>query len=704
MTVQIGSTAQSQFSEPRDNYLKIIELSAERFEPLFVEQPESQTAYFDFTRYDTWKDEDYAATVTIPGNGMLLLCYATLLEFYSPDQFPIGELSRDELLRRANLIFRWLCLSHDSHREVPFLPKINSSIKNGQYWTKPPLFRADLIGYASIAFLVLGDKLPPETQEKFLEVCGSCTHQSIEIPTFNLTTGGNHDMAKHELSSAFVHLLMVEGAGPSANERLSELLALMTGAATNPDGKKRWDRDQLVESQGGSNLYPDHTSDHHGHDSVWYGVDMFFEGLAYIALSESLLGKHSLINDEIRSNADAVFRNMQQLVLPNGALGHIHGSEYDAYYGAAALPCAFHNSYLKAQPPSGLEAAASSLLLTHFTHNREYDYHKAIPAKACLALLLRDRFENKPINKNVSSTRAASVYIRPFQNALLVKGLNSWSSFSWGSQTHWRLGNGIGIHFSNTLPASLEPGHLQLYFRKNAGIGKITSRDLFAPLRTRSKSVFLCATMFMLCVGLAGRFRRQWIGVVRNQRAIIISFSTLVLFVSCAAGYFLFMKYYQPKLVSSVPRAISYDYQVEDDAFHTSGEIRYRDVVQKINVDAKADGTIRCQMKFTVLNDCALSWTGVSFSFFDPFTSAFAASDTIPRQRGKKESSFFLPTGAVVNFDTSVNSVVTTRGKASNWARNDRYQHETINISFNGFTSKPVQKGDTFECEYTVIQ
>jgi len=704
LIVQIGSAAQCQFSESFANYLKIVELSADRFEPIFVEQPKSKTAYFDFTRYDTWSNEDYAATVTIPGNGMLLLCYATLLEFYSPDQFPIGNLSRDELLRRSDLIFRWLCLSHDSYREIPFLPNINSTIKNGQYWTKRPLFRADLIGYASIAFLLLGDKLPPETQEKFLKLCESCTHQSIEIPTFDVKTGGNHDMAKHELSSAFIHLLFGERPNHNADERLSELLILMTDAATNPHDKTQWARDGLIESQGGSNLYPDHTSDHHGHDSVWYGVDMLFEGVAYIALSESLLGRNSLINDRIRTNVSEVYENMEQLVLPNGALGHIHGSEYDSYYGAAALPCAFHSSYIKSQPPSALEASASSLLLTHFTHNHEYDYHKAIPAKACLALLIRDRFQNKSIKKNISSSRTASVYVRPFQNTLLVKGIKHWSSFSWGSQTHWQLGHGIGMQFSNTPPSSLKPEHLQVYFREYAGIGKITSRDLFAPLRTRSQIIILFAIIFVLCIGLMGKFRRQWIGFVRTRRAIIIPVGILMIFLCCVTGYVLFIKYYQTRLVSSVPRVISYDYRIADNTLHTFGEIEYRDVVQQITFDAKTDGTARCQLKFTVLNDCTLNWTGVNFSFFDPFTNVLAASHIVPWQRGKINSRFFLPAGAIVNFDTPVNAVVTTRGKALNWARNDRYLHDTINISFNGFTAKPFQKGDVFECEYTVVQ
>ena len=84
LIVQIGSAAQCQFSESFANYLKIVELSADRFEPIFVEQPKSKTAYFDFTRYDTWSNEDYAATVTIPGNGMLLLCYTLRILFTRP--------------------------------------------------------------------------------------------------------------------------------------------------------------------------------------------------------------------------------------------------------------------------------------------------------------------------------------------------------------------------------------------------------------------------------------------------------------------------------------------------------------------------------------------------------------------------------------------------------------------------------------------
>ena len=704
LIVQIGSTAQCQISESFANYLKVVELSVDRFEPIFVEQPQSKTAYFDFTRYDTWSSEDYAATITIPGNGMLLLCYATLLEFYSPDQFPIGNLSRDELLRRSDLIFRWLCLSHDSCREIPFLPNISSTIKNGPYWTKRPLFRADLIGYASIAFLVLGDKLPHETQKKFLKLCESCTHESIKIPTFNVTTGGNHDMAKHELSSAFIHLLFGEQPNHYADERLSELLILMTDAATNPHNKNRWARDDLIRNQDGRNLYPDHTSDHHGHDSVWYGVDMLFEGVAYIALSESFLGRDALIDDRIRTNINAVYENMEQLVLPNGALGHIHGSEYDSYYGAAALPCAFHSSYIKSQSPSALETSASSLLLKHFAHNHEYDYHKAIPAKACLAILIRDRFQDKSIRNNISSSSAASVYVRPFQNTMLLKGIKHWSSFSWGSQTHWQLGHGIGMQFSNTPPSSLEPDKLQVYFREYNGIGRITSCDLFAPLRNRSKIVILLAVIFAFCVGLVGKFRHQWISVVRNRRAIIIPVGILMFFLCFVMGYVLFVKYYQPKLVSSVPRAISYDYRIADNALRTFGEIEYRDVLQQIAFDAKADGTARCHLKFTILNNCTLNWTGVNFSFFDPFMSVLAASHIVPLQRGKIHSRFVLPVGAIVNFDTPVNSVVTTRGKALNWARNDRYLHDTINISFNGFTAKSFQKGDVFECEYTIVQ
>lgn len=657
---------------------QVIDTTIARHEAILEEDARNECAFYNFTRLTTWKDEDYASVVTLPGTGMLLLCHATRLKMEGVHNEGITS-SKDEQLARCNRIFRWICLTHQSNGQVPFVAGRQSEIKAGEYWDRPQGFRADILGYANVAFMLLKDELPDETVQMYETLCATCRSDQ-PITAFNPRGGGNHDLAKHELSTSLIDLL---GGNQDGHRQLRSLIGMMSKPSSRTAGEPiNWNNDR--------HLFPDHSSHHHGRDSVWYGADMLFEGFAYVAIAERLYDTEPILTKEDRTNIAGVFQRLRDLVIPNGAVAHIHGSEYDSYYGAAMLPLAFATTYLGESTSESLRNSSAQILRQHFLAEPEYDYHKAIPAKACLTLLLHNLYDNNP---GSNSEIEFGVFQRPWQKAIIYRQPRFWNSVSLGSETHWKPGHGVGIFFCADVPLAAQS--LCTYFREYGGVGRISTRNLFAPIKGHQVTLAIFLVLASGACGLAVSIvPAKWRSGALKYRRTGICLSGL----GVIATTVVYTDYYEPRTVSSTPVGTVVQVNANDGGFTAEGEIKYRDVAQHILVTTK-DEQSECTITIKAVSDCDLTWEGVPFSFINPFSRSIdrRASEVLPDDK----RAFDLPNGLSVRF-ASDTKCCRLYGRSENWARTESYCHQIEEWNFGGVSDLSLSAGDSIMLTYTV--
>ncbi|MFB0556184.1 MAG: hypothetical protein ACETWQ_23015 [Phycisphaerae bacterium] len=433
-------------------YLAIVEDAVDFFDPLWREDPNVPNAgFFDFLKYDDWKDEPYATIITIPGTGMILLHYAVLLTETDKETFGRLHLPRHVLLDRAVKAIRWCCLtSAYVENPYPYLPnaKVRDQFLSGKQWERKLGYRADEIGYLTLAVMKLWDHLDPETQSLFRAIATGGAQRTRLVRTWTFGQGGNHDQIKQDLSitlgAAFLFSDDKEGG-----EFLSALMGNGIDMVSTPQDRTK---ENLAEGKPvkewaeGWNLYPDYSSDHHGHANIWYGGDMIFEGRSYVDIIAHLTKKEVPETFTYNGNGfDGVLEWLKVLCLGEGGLVHPHGAEYDSYYGAGLLAFCYGATVKKDSIAAALEHQAAKLLLRHTRAVQEYDYHRGSWAKAAMAYLMH-KYNNPsavPLDLWQSLRSLDGTYHYQHQQCFIHRTPAKWVSYSWGSKSAGRNGKGF---------------------------------------------------------------------------------------------------------------------------------------------------------------------------------------------------------------------------------------------------------------------
>ena len=84
-------------------YLSVVEDAVDVFEPIWTEETSGvpNAGFFDFRKYGDWRDDPYATIIVVPGNGMVVLAYATLLTQTDRATFGQSHVPRERLLDDA---------------------------------------------------------------------------------------------------------------------------------------------------------------------------------------------------------------------------------------------------------------------------------------------------------------------------------------------------------------------------------------------------------------------------------------------------------------------------------------------------------------------------------------------------------------------------------------------------------------------------
>ncbi len=425
-------------------YLGIVEEAVTVFEPLWVDDSKRipNSGFFDFRKYDDWTPayKGYAGIITIPGNGLVDFCYAILLTETDKTHFTSKKIPRAVLLKHALQSIRWCCLTsvYVKNPYTYIYEDTAPQFLEGKYWRREFGYRADEVGFLTLAAAKLWDKLDAEARRLVEEVMIGGAPKERLARTWEPPQGGNQDQVKQDLSSTV-------GAAFLFPQR--------------PDQKLYWDivalngldmvstvhdyaRTGIVEGKPvnelakGWNLYQDYASDHHGWAQIWYGCDKLYEGYWYVDLLSRLYGRRMPETYTYPGNGfDGVLDRVKILCLPEGEPASVHGMEYDSYYGSGLLGY-LYGSVLKKDPVSAaLEEKAALLLQKNSRAIHIYDYHRNNWAKAALAYLTHKhgggRAEPLPFEKAWQAL--GGTFHHPWWQNLWHRDSRKLASFSWGT-------------------------------------------------------------------------------------------------------------------------------------------------------------------------------------------------------------------------------------------------------------------------------
>jgi len=425
-------------------YLGIVEEAAAVFEPLWVDDSKRipNSGFFDFRKYDDWTPayKGYAGIITIPGNGLVDFCYAILLTETDKTHFTSKKIPRAVLLKHALQSIRWCCLTsvYVKNPYTYIYEDTAPQFLEGKYWRREFGYRADEVGFLTLAAAKLWDKLDTETRRMVEEVMIGGAPKERLARTWEPPQGGNQDQVKQDLSSTV-------GAAFLFPQR--------------PDLKLYWDivalngldmvstlhdyaRTAFVEGKPvnelakGWNLYQDYSSDHHGWAQIWYGCDKLYEGFWYVDLLSRLYGRRMPETFTYPGNGfDGVLERVKILCLPEGEPASVHGMEYDSYYGSGLLGYLYGSVMKKDPVAASLEEKAALLLQKNSRAIHIYDYHRNNWAKAALAYLAHThgggRAEPLPFEKAWQALEG-TFHHRWWQN-LWHRDSRKLASFSWGT-------------------------------------------------------------------------------------------------------------------------------------------------------------------------------------------------------------------------------------------------------------------------------
>jgi len=493
-------------------YLGVLESAVDHFEPLWCEvEAPPNGGFFDVRRYGAWWPKGYDTVIAVPCNGMVALSYAVLLTRTDRPCFGRRKVPRAVILRHCRQAIRWCCLtSAYVDNPCPYLPDTRADLASGRQWKRPPGYRADLIGYLSVAATLMWQQLDEETREAFVQTAAGTALRERIGRYYTRPNGGNHDQIKHDLSSTVAAAYLL-GHHPDHHKFMDVVRAAgIDMVATRHDLANRAVVHQrpVAEWAGGWNLFDDYSSDHHGRASVWYGGDMLFEGWAYVDILSRLAGTQPPETYTYADNGfDGVCRWMMTLALDTGALMHPHGAEYDSYYGAGLLAFAYGGCVRRDPVAAALETQAARLLERHTAAVRRYDYHRGSWAKAAMAYLLHAFHPGGPYAFPLSEALVRLEGVRHFhdQRCVVHRTPDRWCSFSWGSRT---CQDGQGRPAFHYLPgpcgliAPSGVGKPLVYSHPNSLAGVFVRHDTSA---ARTIWVAVLAALFVFGAGLVGR-------------------------------------------------------------------------------------------------------------------------------------------------------------------------------------------------------
>ena len=433
-----------------DLYMRVLEDGVDVFEPLWTDDPKIPNAgFFDFRKYPDWCNPPYATIIAIPGTGMVALNYAVLLTETRKSHFGKRRIPREVLMARIVKSLRWCALS-SAYVDSPYeyLPATRRDLAFGKKWKRRLGWRADEIGYLTIAASTVWNHLDAETKKLFRAVATGGAARERLVRTWQPSGGGNHDQVKQDLSSTIGAAFLCPD-DPDAKGCLDAVMGNsidMVGTLQDRTNEAVAEGRPLKEWAKGHNLYQDYSSDHHAHANMWYGGDMLFEGRAYVDIIARQTGRRVPETFTYKGNGfDGVLEWLKTLCLASGGLAHPHGAEYDSYYGAGLLAFCYGATVKRDPVAAALEHRAAELLLRHSRAVKEYDYHRGSWAKAAMAYLMHKHHAPSaapvPLDEALASLCGTAHY--PEQRCFVHRTADKWVAFSWGSTSSRRPRQGF---------------------------------------------------------------------------------------------------------------------------------------------------------------------------------------------------------------------------------------------------------------------
>lgn len=426
-----------------DLYLEVSESVVNFFEPLWTDYSDKipETGFFDFAKYNNWRNEEYSSAIMVPGNGMIAYCYAVLLKYSDKQVFGIEKVSRSTLLSHAVKALR-LCSMTSSYIEnpyaYPFPVKGHHTFKEDGSWYRPVGSRIDSFGWLTLAAGLLWNDFDDQTKAAVESLLVGNAAKERHFRSWTRKEGGLHDTIKQDFAATMGAALLF----PHRDDK-DNFYNIITANAIGIVATEH-DKACKVIAQGkpvsdwslGWNLYPDYSSDHHCWAQVWYGCDLIFEARSYIEILSAISFRPIPETFTYAGNGyDGVLEWAKTLSLPIGEPASVHGMEYDAYYGAGLLAYCYGAVIRKDEIAATLEEQAAKLLQKHTQAIGMYDYHRNSWAKAATAFLMHKyagpRVE--PIHLKEAWNRLRGTYYYKWQQAMIHRASDKWASFSWGS-------------------------------------------------------------------------------------------------------------------------------------------------------------------------------------------------------------------------------------------------------------------------------
>lgn len=439
-----AATEDPSGEELQGKYLAILEAGVDFFEPIFTEAlTEAPNAgFYDIRRYGNWthpRNEPYHTLCILPANGQVVLTYAVLLRYSGKDAFGAGRYPRTVLFDHLQKAIRWICLtSAYVDHPYPFLPEVRSDLAKGRQWHRRWGLRQDLIGYLSLGVTLMWDDLDGETRSLFRKVATGTALRGRVVRTSDPDGNGNHDQVKQDLSSTIAAAYLfkdhpdhgkfreaVEGAGLDMVSTLKDF-----GSSTQLEGGAVRDLARSV------NMNSDYSSLHHNTPSVWYGVDLIFEGRSYVEIMAALTGNQVPDTYTYKGNGfDGIYEYARILSTDDGVLNHLRAPEYDSSYGAGLLAFCYGGLHLGDASALALERGAADILARHTRAVGQFDYHRGSWSKAAMAFLWRQVGKGNRSYQAIDSdnpSRHGTYYLEGLK-ALVCRSPEAWAGFVWGT-------------------------------------------------------------------------------------------------------------------------------------------------------------------------------------------------------------------------------------------------------------------------------
>jgi hypothetical protein len=632
-------------------YLSIVEEAVTVFEPLWVDDSNRipNSGFFDFRKYDDWTPsyKGYAGIVTIPGNGLVDFCYAILLTETDKPFFTAKKIPRKVILDHALKSIRWCCLTsvYVKNRYPYIFEDTAPQFLEGQYWRREFGYRADEVGFLTLAAAKLWKSLDDEIRELVEEVMIGGAPKERLARTWEPVQGGNQDQVKQDLSSTVGAAFLFPRRPDQklyqeiiAGNGLDMVSTLHDYAKTDKVAGK-----PLNEWAKGWNLYQDYTSDHHGWAQIWYGCDKLFEGFFYVDFLSRLTGIPMPETLTYAGNGfDGVLDRVKILCLPQGEPASVHGMEYDSYYGSGLLAYLYGAVIKKDPVAAALEQKAALLLQRNSRAIPIYDYHRNNWAKAALAYLSHKHGGGgaEPVKFVEAWSRLMGTFHHRWWQNLLHRAANKLASFSWGTISS------KGDHFGG------------------AGNG-------------------VCGFV------VPARFVQE-----EPEPLIYLDPFSITGEVEVLDG--------RGQNIKGPRPADLYRFSRDDTGFHTAGKVTIGPVEQRCAFFSFDDGPCIFMNMFKAVEPCHLTWSGVPVYFYSRagMTTSRRYFDAVgdrPLEQGFESRSNWWSVsdrlGMAMSGGTGQIEVRRTVGR--NWARTDAYKDKCDTVFASALRAQDLKPGET---------